>query len=298
MKTKAEMRDEWVAAGGSIHGPNVETVTMPEERYFEFREALAKELSESDAQLTSVRASMSRWYSVQAILDSVRTVARDFGLRDEHANGLPGDLAFIKSTIEGAERIKAKLHDDIRLLQSALPKQYHSMKDWYSWSTQSTMHAPLFKDLTNNHIAFLEADYAKALAAYATSIKQLQSDSGSWIGTRYVSMIEQRDTLQRQLDNVKPPSRVLSWQGRSLTMDDGWSEWRSIDSVDLRRWFSRVRRSPQHYELRPLAEAAFPLNWYGERDCPISPDGNHEWVQEPGALGSTCKHCLIVKETS
>jgi hypothetical protein len=37
----AEMRAEWIAAGGKIHGPNVETVTMPEADYFRFRTALA-----------------------------------------------------------------------------------------------------------------------------------------------------------------------------------------------------------------------------------------------------------------
>lgn len=35
-----EMRSEWIAAGGRIHGPNVETVTMPESDYFRFRAAL------------------------------------------------------------------------------------------------------------------------------------------------------------------------------------------------------------------------------------------------------------------
>lgn len=34
------MRHEWYKAGGSIHGPNVETVTMPESAYFEFRRGL------------------------------------------------------------------------------------------------------------------------------------------------------------------------------------------------------------------------------------------------------------------
>jgi len=35
-----DMRDEWRASGGHIHGPNVETVTMPEADYFRFRAAL------------------------------------------------------------------------------------------------------------------------------------------------------------------------------------------------------------------------------------------------------------------
>lgn len=35
------LRAEWRAAGGEIHGPNVETVTMPEADYFRFRSALA-----------------------------------------------------------------------------------------------------------------------------------------------------------------------------------------------------------------------------------------------------------------
>lgn len=35
-----EMRAEWIAAGGEIHGPNVETVTMPEADYFRFRVSL------------------------------------------------------------------------------------------------------------------------------------------------------------------------------------------------------------------------------------------------------------------
>ena len=35
--TTTMMRKEWRDAGGSVHGPNVETVTMPEEAYFKFR---------------------------------------------------------------------------------------------------------------------------------------------------------------------------------------------------------------------------------------------------------------------
>lgn len=35
------LRAEWSAAGGSAHGPNVETVTMPEADYFRFRRMLA-----------------------------------------------------------------------------------------------------------------------------------------------------------------------------------------------------------------------------------------------------------------
>lgn len=35
-----QMREEWKAAGGSIHGPNVETVCMPESEYFKFRKSL------------------------------------------------------------------------------------------------------------------------------------------------------------------------------------------------------------------------------------------------------------------
>ena len=35
------LREEWRAAGGRVHGPFVETVYMPEERYFEFRRGLA-----------------------------------------------------------------------------------------------------------------------------------------------------------------------------------------------------------------------------------------------------------------
>ena len=34
------IREEWVRAGGSIHGPNVETVTMPAETYYEFRRTM------------------------------------------------------------------------------------------------------------------------------------------------------------------------------------------------------------------------------------------------------------------
>lgn len=34
------IRNEWRAAGGDIHGPNVETVTMPEADYFKFRRSL------------------------------------------------------------------------------------------------------------------------------------------------------------------------------------------------------------------------------------------------------------------
>lgn len=35
--SKESMRAEWRAAGGDIHGPITETVTMPEEDYFRFR---------------------------------------------------------------------------------------------------------------------------------------------------------------------------------------------------------------------------------------------------------------------
>lgn len=40
--TAAKIRQEWRAAGGSIHGPNVETVTMTEADYFKFRRSLSK----------------------------------------------------------------------------------------------------------------------------------------------------------------------------------------------------------------------------------------------------------------
>jgi hypothetical protein len=39
--TDEDIRAEWRAAGGSMHGPNIETVTMPEEEYFKFRRAIA-----------------------------------------------------------------------------------------------------------------------------------------------------------------------------------------------------------------------------------------------------------------
>jgi hypothetical protein len=39
--TDDEIRAEWLKAGGSIHGPRVETVTMPEKLYFKFRRSLA-----------------------------------------------------------------------------------------------------------------------------------------------------------------------------------------------------------------------------------------------------------------
>jgi hypothetical protein len=35
--TNNALRDEWRTAGGDIHGPIVETVSMPEAAYFEFR---------------------------------------------------------------------------------------------------------------------------------------------------------------------------------------------------------------------------------------------------------------------
>ena len=38
--TDDDLRAEWHKAGGSIHGPRVETVSMPEERYFAFRRML------------------------------------------------------------------------------------------------------------------------------------------------------------------------------------------------------------------------------------------------------------------
>lgn len=38
--TDDEIRAEWRAAGGSMHGPNVETVTMPEAQYLQFRRSL------------------------------------------------------------------------------------------------------------------------------------------------------------------------------------------------------------------------------------------------------------------
>ena len=40
--TEDEMRAEWYEAGGGIHGPNVETVVMSEERYFAFRRRLTQ----------------------------------------------------------------------------------------------------------------------------------------------------------------------------------------------------------------------------------------------------------------
>lgn len=38
--TDEQIRAEWLAAGGGVHGPNVETVTMPESRYFKFRRGI------------------------------------------------------------------------------------------------------------------------------------------------------------------------------------------------------------------------------------------------------------------
>ena len=38
------MRAEWRLNGGSVHGPNVETVTMPEALYFRFRMGFEKPL--------------------------------------------------------------------------------------------------------------------------------------------------------------------------------------------------------------------------------------------------------------
>jgi hypothetical protein len=39
--SEKEIRDEWHKAGGSIHGPRVEKVTMPEQQYFAFRRSIA-----------------------------------------------------------------------------------------------------------------------------------------------------------------------------------------------------------------------------------------------------------------
>lgn len=41
------MRSEWKAAGGSVYGPNVETVSMPEERYFAFRAELESQIKQA-----------------------------------------------------------------------------------------------------------------------------------------------------------------------------------------------------------------------------------------------------------
>ena len=40
MMDYSQLRAEWLRFGGGIHGPNVETVTMTEEKYFEFRRYL------------------------------------------------------------------------------------------------------------------------------------------------------------------------------------------------------------------------------------------------------------------
>lgn len=44
------MREEWYESGGDIHGPNVETVTMPERSYFKFRRALSGALNAAERQ--------------------------------------------------------------------------------------------------------------------------------------------------------------------------------------------------------------------------------------------------------
>ncbi len=41
MITHAALRQEWAKAGGSVHGPKVETVTMPEADYIKLRKKLA-----------------------------------------------------------------------------------------------------------------------------------------------------------------------------------------------------------------------------------------------------------------
>lgn len=35
------LREEWLNAGGAVHGPNIETVTMPESAYFQFRRSIS-----------------------------------------------------------------------------------------------------------------------------------------------------------------------------------------------------------------------------------------------------------------
>lgn len=42
-----ELRAEWLAAGGEIHGPNVETVSMPEAKYFELRRRAGHEAAQA-----------------------------------------------------------------------------------------------------------------------------------------------------------------------------------------------------------------------------------------------------------
>lgn len=40
--SRMEMQQEWKAAGGEVHGPRVETVTMPEDLYFKFRQGITR----------------------------------------------------------------------------------------------------------------------------------------------------------------------------------------------------------------------------------------------------------------
>lgn len=40
--TDRQLRAEWQNVGGNFHGPNVETATMPEDRYFAFRRFVAR----------------------------------------------------------------------------------------------------------------------------------------------------------------------------------------------------------------------------------------------------------------
>lgn len=46
--SEQEMRDEWLGAGGRIHGPHTETVTMPESDYFKFRSNMVAKPKEID----------------------------------------------------------------------------------------------------------------------------------------------------------------------------------------------------------------------------------------------------------
>lgn len=84
--TDEAMRAEWREAGGAIHGPNVETVTMPEANYFKLRRTFAAERAAApngwEDLLIAVREVLSQ-------SEPTREVLRHFPTyRDRHAHVL------------------------------------------------------------------------------------------------------------------------------------------------------------------------------------------------------------------
>lgn len=133
--------------------------------------------------------------------DEFLCIAREAGI-PFNKYGLVGGDSCERDIDDEIERFyelaRAPLVAENVALRTALPHQYRSRKDWYSWSTQTSMHFQQFEDLSEGQLAHLNNDYANALSTYLIDTNKLRSE---------------RDALKAELAQMKAGEPVL-WQYR------------------------------------------------------------------------------------